>query len=838
MNEGRIKITPTATVANPRPTPQAWNYRFGRRTAREYMVARGDGSLYDLEIFYDAGTDKFEDTVRFICNKQATLSCDEVVPLVCELPIGGGLLGTIRGRVDMLGHDENPTYRYTSIRATRGPLENQRWDKLTSTPASGEFLLPNLMPSDAVSPPVGYWVWSEMFFGKGHRAQFLRTPFLWPWNDSAVMVEAGKTTDLADTFVMDPGYVTGDILLAGPPPDENGARLAALYRDADRDLNGDGIPDYDYLGGSVVAAYGSSLKATGATLSTYGGYTRVGFAGAYDAESHDFVGDYRLTLGGLKSERSLWRPSSMSVQLVQRDTPNVPGSYLYSHLTITDLAMGNREIVPGETTEQDRAYCMSDVDLSFRSSSGTFYNPRTRAFGRFAGTDFQGNEAAYIGSLRYAYGTPTTPQTAASEGLVRMSLPEGSYTITPTVSAVNPGGGWSNTQLLPIEIEVGCRQTVVLTTELQLDLDEISACTDVSTLAGSVRSDGNVNRIFYTHNDGAPVDLCTNCGEDPTFSAELSMDRCTDDVSVTALDEFRNEASVSTRLQDDVAPVLSQCDDITAEAAFGALGAKVHFDVGVSDSCQVGPQVVCDADSGDFFGLGETTVTCHAVDRCENRSSCSFVVEVVAGEDPGGNACESDQQAPIVECSVGKRLLWPPNHKWSNIGFQVSATDGCDAAETGPGSTQQSLITEVWSDETEVPERGDGSGMFAPDASLGDGSVRLRRERRGTEDGRVYLLISDAEDAAGNQGFACCTAAVPHDQSRASRRSVLRQADAALAYCEAYGIAPASFTQHGISKVIKPKPKRHTRKWKKAKKNKKKARKRKKKRKSRRARRR
>jgi hypothetical protein len=106
--------------------------------------------------------------------------------------------------------------------------------------------------------------------------------------------------------------------------------------------------------------------------------------------------------------------------------------------------------------------------------------------------------------------------------------------------------------------------------------------------------------------------------------------------------------------------------------------------------------------------------------------------------------------------------------------------------------------TTVWSDETEVPVSGDGSGMTSPDAQVSP-RVQLRSERRGTGDGRVYLLISKPTEGTGH---SCCTVTVPHSQSASSIASAASQAQAAQAYCTTTGRAPTNYFQHGVSSAV------------------------------------
>ena len=46
------------------------------------------------------------------------------------------------------------------------------------------------------------------------------------------------------------------------------------------------------------------------------------------------------------------------------------------------------------------------------------------------------------------------------------------------------------------------------------------------------------------------------------------------------------------------------------------------------DNSKVPPIVTCSADSGSQFEIGETEVTCKAVDLAGNQANCSFTVNV------------------------------------------------------------------------------------------------------------------------------------------------------------------------------------------------------------------
>jgi hypothetical protein len=129
--------------------------------------------------------------------------------------------------------------------------------------------------------------------------------------------------------------------------------------------------------------------------------------------------------------------------------------------------------------------------------------------------------------------------------------------------------------------------------------------------------------------------------------------------------------------------------------------------------------------------------------------------------------------APTVDCSVSKSSLSPLNHKLVNVGLSVEASEGTTVAVS------------VFSDEDDLAP---GSGAHSPDAAdIAPGTLRLRAERSGSGDGRVYLILVTATDEDGNVAFDCCTVVVPRDQSAASRNAVAEEADEAEAGCTPLG---------------------------------------------------
>jgi hypothetical protein len=102
--------------------------------------------------------------------------------------------------------------------------------------------------------------------------------------------------------------------------------------------------------------------------------------------------------------------------------------------------------------------------------------------------------------------------------------------------------------------------------------------------------------------------------------------------------------------------------------------------------------------------------------------------------------------------------LWPPNHELHSFtaGDCARAADICDPLP-------DVRFSNVTSDE---PADAEGDGSHAPDMVFDDaGTVSLRAERQGGENGRVYVLGWVATDRSGNAAEGVCTVAVPHDSS-------------------------------------------------------------------------
>jgi uncharacterized repeat protein (TIGR01451 family) len=187
-------------------------------------------------------------------------------------------------------------------------------------------------------------------------------------------------------------------------------------------------------------------------------------------------------------------------------------------------------------------------------------------------------------------------------------------------------------------------------------------------------------------------------------------------------------------------------------------------------------------------GNGETaqlTVVAKIGCNVPNNTVISNTATISSGagsppdNNPGNNSSTASftvsNAAPAITASVIKSQLKQNNHKLVNVGLSATVTDGPCSGTT--------VTVQVFSDEDDSNDSGDAQ-------DIGLGTLQLRQERLGGGDGRVYLIVVKATDAAGQTGFATVTVVVPHDSSGGSIASVNAQAAAAKAFADTHNGAP------------------------------------------------
>ncbi|MBI3151019.1 MAG: HYR domain-containing protein [Chloroflexi bacterium] len=123
---------------------------------------------------------------------------------------------------------------------------------------------------------------------------------------------------------------------------------------------------------------------------------------------------------------------------------------------------------------------------------------------------------------------------------------------------------------------------------------------------------------------------------------------------------------------DTTAPLVTVPDNITAEAT-SASGAAVNFTVSAEDDVDGTLTPSCDANSGDTFPLGTTTVTCTATDAASNTGSASFDILV---EDTTAPSTTIDSQPTNPSSSSAAVFTFSGSDSASGIASFECQVDG------------------------------------------------------------------------------------------------------------------------------------------------------------------
>lgn len=139
-------------------------------------------------------------------------------------------------------------------------------------------------------------------------------------------------------------------------------------------------------------------------------------------------------------------------------------------------------------------------------------------------------------------------------------------------------------------------------------------------------------------------------------------------VHCSATDTHGNPVSGSftVTVQDTTAPDLTLPSNITEEAT-GPSGAAVTFFTSAIDLVDGSVAVNCDADSGDTFPLGTTTVSCSATDAHGNPASGSFTVTV---QDTTGPSLSLPANISVYSLSASQAI----------VSYSASASDIVDGS--------------------------------------------------------------------------------------------------------------------------------------------------------------
>lgn len=218
-------------------------------------------------------------------------------------------------------------------------------------------------------------------------------------------------------------------------------------------------------------------------------------------------------------------------------------------------------------------------------------------------------------------------------------------------------------------------------------------------------------------------------------------------VTYTATDGHGNSASATqtVTVTDGAPPAITAPPDVSVTAGAGCVATVDPGTPAASDACSAVTVSGVRSDAQPLaapYPVGTTTIVWTATDASGNSASDTQTITVAA-------------PVPVISgASATPPVLWPPNHSMQDVAVSYTVTGGCGGATC--------TITSVVSDE---PIDGLGDGDMAPDWEIVDEHhVRLRAERAGGGDGRVYTITITCGDSGGNTATTTVTVTVPKSQ--------------------------------------------------------------------------
>jgi len=214
--------------------------------------------------------------------------------------------------------------------------------------------------------------------------------------------------------------------------------------------------------------------------------------------------------------------------------------------------------------------------------------------------------------------------------------------------------------------------------------------------------------------------------------------------------------STEVVVEDTTAPTLVAPPDVRVECD-GADGTSVELGTpSVADACD--GALVATNDAPSTFPAGATTVTWTATDDSGNTALAMQQVTV------------TDGVAPSFAIHVSPSVLWPPNHQLVPVAVTIDVADDCDAAPI------VRLVSITSSEAALAAGSGSSEGdVVGAEQGTDDRELLLRAERAGGEGGRVYTIVYEALDAAGNRSEAVARVLVPPDRGTPSPSSSRRR---------------------------------------------------------------
>lgn len=467
--------------------------------------------------------------------------------------------------------------------------------------------------------------------------------------------------------------------------------------------------------------------------------------------------------------RTIPEPSNDLPPVVEHDDVSIrlPARRLVQDLTV----IGDNFTLVGEAGEgcdDASGWTVIDGEVLLSGDNATFRNIL------FSGlVELRGNNARFINCcfgdelLVFGDGTEDAPQlTCPAELTVECGEAENDAALTAWLGGASAeslcDGLTLSNNFAVLEDDCGAtgHATVTWTAQDDCGRDSCHASFNiVDATAPEISGPGDLS--FDCDESGIQTELVdwldSTTGDDACGDVVITFERddvdfdCEATIRWTGEDDCGNVDMHSAELTiegDETVPVLTRVGAAALILECG-VDAYVEQSASVIDMCDATIGVDIGGDTVDDRTPGIYIVTYDASDLCGHsavRQTRSITVE--------------DTLAPTA-ASRGL-ALWPPNHELETLTLGDCAAV-MDACEGELDANAVGTIRSIYSDE---PENANGDGNTTNDIEIVDEhTFRVRSERQGSGNGRVYRVSFIVIDSTGNTAEANCSISVPHDQS-------------------------------------------------------------------------
>ena len=222
-----------------------------------------------------------------------------------------------------------------------------------------------------------------------------------------------------------------------------------------------------------------------------------------------------------------------------------------------------------------------------------------------------------------------------------------------------------------------------------------------------------------------------------------------------------DEDAVNVTITDEL-PVELDFVSATHGGTYDPATHTVFWDIGTIPAGETGPLIELVVRVNQQATPGSTVYNYCTIRGTVGDQDTETTVTDDEGGDPedDGTYIIPNQPPNVSDAYPSIDCLWPPNHKFVDITIEgVTDPDGDVVTIT---------VTGITSDEPTASIKGAGGDKHAPDADpdcIGTAIARVRAERSGNEDGRVYEITFLASDGISEPVAGTVQVKVPHDQS-------------------------------------------------------------------------